>query len=29
MNLMTALTNKADFKTDRIGISYMLAATTT
>jgi hypothetical protein len=25
MNLMTALSNKADFKTDRIGISYMLA----
>jgi hypothetical protein len=25
MNLMTALNNKADFKTDRIGISYMLA----
>jgi hypothetical protein len=25
MNLMTVLNNKADFKTDRIGISYMLA----
>jgi hypothetical protein len=25
MNLVTALNNKADFKTDRIGISYMLA----
>jgi hypothetical protein len=25
MRLMTALNNKADFKTDRIGISYMLA----
>jgi hypothetical protein len=25
MRLMTAVRNKADFKTDRVGISYMLA----
>ena len=25
MNLMTAVSKNADFKTDRIGVSYMLA----